>query len=321
MRLLAQAPAISAPALCAPAAGGPRPPRGRAGSRGGRRTPRFPLTVASTAGVLGPGWASSAFGAWSLGPGSKLEPGQLLLVKSKGWKVLKVGAGALRLPVGAQRPAGASQWGAASPRCPPRPQAEGPGRPPTGDLGDRDGGDRRRNAGVRFLRGGGQSQGGQSGWSGEQHQERALGRQASAGEAGLRAGPSPVPGPLPSPRPPKRRADPVTSVLGAEWTCGPTEGEGVAGAPPSALPALACGDPSPGSGGPGLRGSGGVRVLSPATLFTVHSPGGPVRARGSAMGRRTGPGSGRGAAHSAARQEVSPHPQPGPWRGPRHGKP
>lgn len=71
--------------------------------------PRFPLTTVSTAGALGPSWASAAFGAWGLGPGSKLRPGQLLLVRSEGWKVLKVGAGALQLPVGAKRPAGASQ--------------------------------------------------------------------------------------------------------------------------------------------------------------------------------------------------------------------
>lgn len=70
--------------------------------------PRFPLT-AVTARALGPGWASSAFGAGGLGPGSKLRPGQLLLVKSEGWKVLKVGAGSLRPPVSAKRPARASQ--------------------------------------------------------------------------------------------------------------------------------------------------------------------------------------------------------------------
>lgn len=99
----------------------PQATHGRAGSRGGRCMPRFPLTTVPTAGALGPGWASSAFGAWGLGPGSELRPGQLLLVKSKGWKVLKVGAGALRLPVSAKRPAGASQWGAASPHRPPQP--------------------------------------------------------------------------------------------------------------------------------------------------------------------------------------------------------
>lgn len=73
--------------------------------------------------------------------------------------------------------------------------------------------------------------------------EAAPGKGAGVSEVGggadLRAGPSRVLGPLSPPPPPaKHRTDPVTSVLGAEWTCGPTEGEGVVGAPPSALPTL-----------------------------------------------------------------------------------
>lgn len=57
--------------------------------------PRPPLTIVWTAGALGLGWASSAFRAWNLGLGSKPGPWQLLLVKSKGWKVLKVDVGSL----------------------------------------------------------------------------------------------------------------------------------------------------------------------------------------------------------------------------------
>ena len=63
--------------------------------------PRFPLTTAWTAGPLGLGQAPS--GAWSRGPRSKPGPWQLLRFKSRGWKVLKVMAGASRLPVSTER--------------------------------------------------------------------------------------------------------------------------------------------------------------------------------------------------------------------------
>ena len=67
----------------------------------------FPLTAVWTAGTLGLGWASSAFRAWILGPWSKPRSWQLLRGSSRGWKVLKVGAGALPLPVSTKR----SGWG------------------------------------------------------------------------------------------------------------------------------------------------------------------------------------------------------------------
>lgn len=83
--------------------------------------------------------------------------------------------------------------------------------------------------------------------------------------------------------------------------------------------------PSPGSGSPGLREQAreGL-VVAPATLFSVHSPGGPVRARGSAMGAAEGARERAWvctlSSSRPARQEVSPHPQPGPWRGPTSWK-
>lgn len=83
--------------------------------------------------------------------------------------------------------------------------------------------------------------------------------------------------------------------------------------------------PSPGSGSPGLRERAreGL-VVAPATLFSVHSPGGPVRARGSAMGAAEGARERAWvctlSSSRPARQEVSPHPQPGPWRGPTSWK-
>lgn len=69
-----------------------------------------PLTAAWTAVTLGLGWASSAFGAWS-----KTTSRQPLRVNSMGWKVLKVGGGALLVPVRAKRTAGVSRGGTASP--------------------------------------------------------------------------------------------------------------------------------------------------------------------------------------------------------------
>ena len=68
--------------------------RGRVGAEEGATPPRFPLTAACAAEALGLGRASSAFRAWSLGPGSKPRPWQLLRFKSRGWKVLKVMVGA-----------------------------------------------------------------------------------------------------------------------------------------------------------------------------------------------------------------------------------
>ena len=76
-------------------------PRGRAGVEEGAAPRRFPLTTAWPAGPLGLGQASS--GAWSRGPRSKPGPWQLLRFKPRGWKVLKVMAGASRLPVSTER--------------------------------------------------------------------------------------------------------------------------------------------------------------------------------------------------------------------------
>lgn len=76
-------------------------PRGRGGVEEGAAPRRFPLTTAWPAGPLGLGQASS--GAWSRGPRSKPGPWQPLRVKSRGWKVLKVMAGASRLPVSTER--------------------------------------------------------------------------------------------------------------------------------------------------------------------------------------------------------------------------
>lgn len=55
--------------------------------------PRFPLTAAWTSGALGLNGASPACRVWSLVSLSK--PWQLFRVKSKGWKVVKVGGGVL----------------------------------------------------------------------------------------------------------------------------------------------------------------------------------------------------------------------------------
>lgn len=66
-----------------------------------------PLTAVWTAVTLGLGWSSSASGAWS-----KATSRQPL----RGWKVLKVGGGALLVPVRAKRTAGVSRVGTASPR-------------------------------------------------------------------------------------------------------------------------------------------------------------------------------------------------------------
>lgn len=68
--------------------------RGTVGAEEGATPPRFPLTAGCTAEALGLGWASWAFRAWSLGPGSKPRLWQLLRFKSMGWKVLKVMVGA-----------------------------------------------------------------------------------------------------------------------------------------------------------------------------------------------------------------------------------
>lgn len=78
-----------------------------------------PLTAVWTAVTLGFGWSSSAFGAWS-----KATSRQPLRGNSMGWKVLKVGGGALLVPVRAKRTAGVSRGGTASPpgsRAPPTP--------------------------------------------------------------------------------------------------------------------------------------------------------------------------------------------------------
>lgn len=92
--------------------------------------PRFRLTATWTVGALGLGWASSAFGAWSLGPGSEPRPWQLRRFKSMGWKVLKVTAGASRLPVSTE-----SFLSDGRPFCCPFLPSEGPHGPLAGGLG------------------------------------------------------------------------------------------------------------------------------------------------------------------------------------------
>lgn len=94
---MAAAPAHSCFGLCPPAS----PPPGKGGVEEGAAPLRFPLTTAWPAGPLGLGQASS--GAWSRGPRSKPGPWQPLRVKSRGWKVLKVMAGASRLPVSTEK--------------------------------------------------------------------------------------------------------------------------------------------------------------------------------------------------------------------------
>lgn len=154
--------------------------------------------------------------------------------------------------------------------------------------------------------------------------EAAPGKGAGVSEVGggadLRAGPSRVLGP-PSPPPPpaKHRTDPVTSVLGLSGPVAPQKERGLWAPRHQPCPA------SPGSGSPGLREQAreGL-VVAPAALFSVHSPGGPVRARGSAMGAAEGARERAWvctlSSSRPARQEVSPHPQPGPWRGPTSWK-
>lgn len=125
------------------------------------------------------------------------------------------------------------------------------------------------------------------------------------------------------PLPLKHRANPVTSVLEAEWTCGPTEGEGL-WAPAISLARSGLGGPLSREweswpeweqGREGLVPCDTLRC--PLTWGACPGQGelheGSRRGRGAAVGLHT-------QQLSPARQEVSPRPQPRPWRGPTSWK-